>query len=487
MSNPSPQPPTCSEPLLFSFNHLGSRQVIADFSAGYLSSDGGMLLLRQIDEGLGISRSLAGCFYDARNPLLIEHSVRELVAQRLLGLAAGYEDLNDHNLLRLDPLFAVAVGKEDPLGSGRAPQDQGKALASASTLNRLELGNNKNTRCHKISANHEAIEDALLRMGVRCSPKDSLEVVIDLDTTDDPLHGHQEGRFFHGFYGCYCYLPLFAFVGSVPLWAQLRTSQGDAARGAVDALKKIVAAVRKRCPKARIIVRADSGFCREEIMAWCEEEQPVVYYCLGLARNNRLVELIEEKFARVRESAILCGGVARGFTEFQYQTLKSWTRSRRVIAKAEVLQDKDNPRFIVTNLPAMGFEDQPQCADRFCAQKCYEDFYCARGDMENQIKQQYLDLEADRTSTHWMASNQLRLWFSAFALLLFQRLRTIALRNTQLAKATAGTIRQRLLKIGAMVTVSTRRVYVRLASAFPLQNLFAQAHRALTALVPEDG
>src|SRR5438552_10963942 len=213
MSTPSPQPPICSEPLLFSFNHLGSRQVIADFSAGYLSSDGGMLFLRQIDEGLGISRSLARCFYDARNPLLIEHSVRELLAQRLLGLAAGYEDLNDHNLLRLDPLFAVAVGKEDPLGSGRAPQDQGKALASASTLNRLELGNNKNTRCHKISANHEAIEDSLVRMGVRCLAKDSLEVVIDLDTTDDPLHGHQEGRFFHGFYGCYCYLPLFAFAG----------------------------------------------------------------------------------------------------------------------------------------------------------------------------------------------------------------------------------------------------------------------------------
>jgi hypothetical protein len=486
MSTASPQPLTALiEPLLF--NSLASRQVVTDFSAGHVSSDGGMLLLRQIDEGLGISRSLAGCFRDHRNPLFTEHSVRELVAQRLLGLAAGYEDLNDHNLLRLDPLFAVAVGKEDPLGSRRAPQDQGKALASASTLNRLELGNNKNTRCHKISADHEAIEDTLLLKGARCLPKDSLEVIIDLDTTDDPLHGHQEGRFFHGFYGCYCYLPLFAFVGSVPLWAQLRTSQGDAARGAVDALKKIVSALRKRCPKAHIIVRADSGFCREEIMAWCETQQPAVYYCLGLARNSRLVELIDEKFARVRESAILCGGVARGFTEFQYQTLKSWTRSRRVIAKAEVLQDKDNPRFIVSNLPAKGFDQDPDSLDRFGAQKCYEMLYCARGDMENQIKQQYLDLEADRTSTHWMASNQLRLWLSAFALLLIQRLRTLALRGTQLANATAGTIRQRLLKIGAMVTVSTRRVYVRLASAFPLQSLFAQAHRALAGLVVEDG
>src|SRR5258705_3197153 len=277
-----------------------------------------MLLLRQIDEGLGISRSLARCFYDARNPLFIEHSVRELVAQRLLGMAAGYEDLNDHNLLRLDPLFAVAVGKEDPLGSGRAPQDQGKALASASTLNRLELGNNKNSRCHKISADHEAIEDTLLRKGVRCLPKDSLEVVIDLDTTDDPLHGHQEGRFFHGFYGCYCYLPLFAFVGSVPLWAQLRTSDGDAARGAVDALKKIVAAVRKRCRKARIIVRADSGFCREAIIAWCGIRQPADYYCFGLSCKSLLRELLDDKFARVRESAILCGGGCPGLTVVPY-------------------------------------------------------------------------------------------------------------------------------------------------------------------------
>src|SRR5271169_5014403 len=487
MSNASPEPSLCSEPLLFSFNDLGSRQVIADFSAGYLSSDGGMLFLRQIDEGLGISRSLARCFYDARNPLLIEHSVRELVAQRLLGMAAGYEDLNDHNLLRLDPLFAVVVGKEDPLGTERAPQDQGKALASASTLNRLELGNNKNTRCHKISANHEAIEDTLLRMGVRCLSKHSQEIVIDLDASDNPLHGHQEGRFFHGFYGCYCYLPLFAFVGSVPLWAELRTSDGDAARGAVEALQKIVTAVRKRCPKAQIIVRADSGFCREEIMAWCEAQQPKVYYCLGLARNSRLRDLLDAKFARVRELAVLCGGVARGFTEFQYQTLKSWTISRRVIGKAEVLGDKDNPRFIVTNLAAEGFDQDQQSPDRFCAQKCYEDFYCARSNMENQIKQQYLDLDADRTSTHWMASNQLRLWFSAFALLLFQRLRSLALEGTELAHATAGTIRQRLLKIGAMVTVSARRVYIRLASAFPLQNLFAQAHRALAKWAPEEG
>jgi hypothetical protein len=474
------------EPLLF--EDLGSRQVVADFSGGHLSSDGGLLLLRQIDEGLGLSRTLATCFRDFRDARFVEHSLRELLAQRLLGLAAGYEDLNDHNRLRLDPLFAVAVGKTDPLGLHRAEQDQGKALAGASTLNRLELGNNKNTRCHKIQADPEEVPAALLLMGVRCLPKYSREVVLDLDATDDPLHGQQEGRFFHGYYGHYCYLPLFAFAGSIPLWAQLRTSDGGAARGAVEAMEKIVAAIRKRCPKARIILRADSGFCNEEIMAWCESQKPLVYYCVGLARNRRLLnqEEVVASFARVRERALLSGGVSRGFSEFTYQTLESWSIARRVIAKAEVLHDKDNPRFIVTNLPVGGFPGEGQAADRFCPQKCYEDFYCARGDMENQIKQQYLDLQADRTSTHWFESNQLRLWLSAFALLMMERLRSLALRGTELARATAGTIRQRLLKIAALVTVSTRRVYVRFASAFPLQAVFAHAHRALRLLPIED-
>jgi hypothetical protein len=408
--------------------------------------------------------------------------VRELLAQRLMGVAAGYEDLNDHHRLRLDPLFALAAGKTDPLGMNRAEQDQGKALASPSTLNRLELGNNKNTRCHKIHAEPEQIETALLLMGVRCLPKHADEVVIDLDASDDPLHGRQEGRFYHGYYGSYCYLPLFAFVGSIPLLAQLRTSDGDAARGTVEALAKIVPAIRKRCPKARIIIRADSGFCRDEIMTWCESQMPVIYYCVGLARNSRLLAQreVEQAFERTRERVFSTGGVSRSFTEFSYQTLESWSGARRVIAKTEVLHDKENPRFIVTNLPAEGFAEGP--ADRFCAQKCYEDFYCARGEMENQIKQEYLDLDADRTSTHWMASNQLRLWFSTFALLMFERLRTLALQGTQLGRATVDTIRTRLLKVAALVTVSTRRVYVRLASAFPLQEVFAHAQRALAEL-----
>ena len=409
-------------------------------------------------------------------------------------MAAGYEDLNDHNALRLDPLFAeglelvetaAAVGKHDPLGERRAEADRGKPLAGASTLNRLETSNNKDTRCHKIHADFEQIEDALLLMGVRCLDKHAREIVIDLDASDDPLHGKQEGRFYHGYYKNYCYLPLFAFVGDVPLWAQLRTSDGDAARGSVEALEKIVAAIRKRCKKARIIVRADSGFCRDEILAWCESRNPVVYYCVGLARNARLLEEpgVQRAFERARQRAILAGGVSRDFTEFEYSTLESWTRARRVIAKAEVLHDKDNPRFIVTNLPAEGFPERPAASGSALPRGTVtRDLLRAR--QHGKPDQTAVSRSAgDRTSSHWLASNQLRLWFSTFALLLMERLRTLALRGTELGRATAGTIRSRLLKLAAHVTVSTRRVYVRFASAFPLQKVFTQAQQALTGLV----
>jgi hypothetical protein len=469
----------CRQPLLF--NDLDSRQVVADFSGGHLSSDGGVLLLRELDSSLGLTRSLAACFRDARQPLFVEHSLCELLAQRVLGLAAGYEDLNDHNTLRGDPLMAVAANKSDPLGlDRRCQQDKGNALASASTLNRLELGNNKETRAHKIQADHAQIETLLVRKGVGTLDRKTREVVIDLDATDDPLHGSQEGRFFHGYYGNYCYLPLYAFLGEVPVWAELRTSQSDASKGSLRALQAIVAEIRRRCPHARIIVRGDSGFCREALMAWCEEEQPLVYYCFGLARNSRLLEELEEAFFHARAKACLIGGVAREFVEFHYQTRESWSRARRVIGKAEVLHEKNNPRFIVTNLPREGF--QSDVPERFAPANCYEGFYCPRANMENEIKQQLLDLHADRTSTHFMASNQLRLWLSTFAYLLLERLRTLALPNTVLARATAGTIRLRLLKIGALITVSVRRVYVRLASGFPFKELFEQVLRALRAL-----
>lgn len=465
----------------FLFEDLGSRKVTVDFSGGHLSSDGGLLLLRQLDASLGLTRSLAACFVDRRTQRFVEHSLPELLAQRVLGLAAGYEDLNDHDTLRRDPLMAVVAGKEDPLGLDRhCERDKGNALASDSTLNRLELGNSKKSGAHKIQADHKKIEALLVQKGVGTLAKNTREVVIDLDATDNPIHGSQEGRFFHGHYGNYCYLPLYGFIGEVPVWAELRTSDRDASTGSLRALQAIVAAVRRRCPRARIIVRGDSGFCREELMLWCEAQAPQVYYCFGLAGNSRLLRELEEAFFLMRAKACLVGGVTRTFREFEYCTLESWSRARRVIGKAEVLHDKNNARYIVTNLPAEGFAGDEQ--GRFEADSLYENFYCARGNMENQIKQQLMDLHADRTSTHFMASNQLRLWLSTFAYFLLERLRTLALQGTVLERATAGTIRLRLLKIGALITVSVRRVYVRLASGFALQDVFEKAARALRRL-----
>ena len=454
------------------FDDLGSRSVQADFSGGHLSSDGGALLLRQIDRGLGISRSLAACFSDLRNQDFVEHSVPSLIAQRLHGLVLGYEDLNDHQTLRLDPLLAVCADKSDPLGLDRVHvQDKGKALASAPTLNRLELGTEKNTRCHKIIACPQQIEQLLLTMAVRCLPKHSQEIILDLDAMGHILHGSQEGRFYSGYYGEYCYLPLYIFAGNIPLWAQVRTAEKDAAAGAVEALQKVVAAVRKRFPAVRIIVRGDSGFCRPQLMDWCEDNQ--VFYCLGLQRNERLEALLQPSMDSAQARWCLNGGVAtRVFKEFQYATLKTWRGERRVIGKAEVTPEGANPRFIVTSLTARDFSKLEK--DRAEPAELYENLYCARGNMENVLKQQVLDLEGDRMSTHFMGSNQLRLWLSTFAYLMLERLRTLTLQETQLASATVGTIRLRLLKVAAIVQVSVRRVYVQMASSFPMQELYTQ-------------
>ena len=454
------------------FDDVGSRCVQADFSGGHLSSDGGALLLRQIDRGLGVSRSLAACFTDCRNPDYVEHSLHSLIAQRLHGLALGYEDLNDHQQLRRDPLLAVCADKSDPLGLDRVhPQDKGKALASAPTLNRLELGTEKSTRCHKIAAAPEKIEQLLLTMGVRCLPGNLEEVILDLDAMGHILHGTQEGRFFSGYYDEYCYLPLYIFAGNIPLWAQLRTADKDAAAGVVEALIRVVAALRKRFPKVRIIVRGDSGFARPELMDWCEDHE--VYYCLGLARNQRLEERLVSAMVTARMRRCLTGAVpVRVFTEFKYATLKTWRCERRVIGKAEITPEGENPRFIVTDLTAKEFSKKEQ--DRAEPSHLYENLYCARGQMENVLKQQVLDLEADRMSTHYMGSNQLRLWLSTFAYLLLERLRSLTLQGTELASATAGTIRLRLFKVAAIVRVSVRRVYVQMASSFPMQELYAQ-------------
>jgi hypothetical protein len=381
----------------------------------------------------------------------------------------------------LDPLLAVACNKREPHGLDRLHQ-KGIALAGSSTLNRLELSNSKNTRYHKISHDPQKVQGCLLRMGVRCLPKHALELVVDLDARGYLLHGLQEGRHFRADYNHYCYLPLYACVGDIPLWAQLRTSNQDAAAGVVAALKQIVRAIRQRCRRARIIVRADSGFCREELMAWCESQRPVVYYCLGLAKNSVLIERWQPALADARTRRCLSGAPsARAFTEFEYQTCKTWSRSRRVTGKAEVMAAGDNPRFLVTNLPASGFKEDED-RSRFSPARLYEELYCARGEMENVLKQQVLDLESDRMSTHYLASNQLRLWFATLAYLLVERMRTLGCRGTELARATVGSVRIKLLKVAAQVRVSVRRIYVQLSSAFPLRELFALCHRRLMSL-----
>ena len=467
-----------NQPLLF--QDLGCRKVVVDFSGGTLSSDGGVLLLRQIDLGLGLTRRLADCFGDQRDPVFVEHSVPELLAQRIYAQALGYEDINDHQQLRRDPLLATACGKKDPLGEDRIFHP-GPALAAPSTLNRLELSNHKNSRCHKLPHDPKRIQDLLLEMGVRCLPKQAVEIVVDLDAMGHRLHGTQEGRHFNAYYDDYVYLPLYAFVGDIPLWAQLRTSDHGAAHGVVPALEQMVRAIRRRCKKARILIRGDSGFCHNEIMTWCES-QPEVYYCLGLGKNSVLLKRTERALMNARARQCLIGAApTRVFDEFEYQTQKTWSRARRVIAKAEVTVQGDNPRFLVTNLPGAGFREEKD-KTRFTAARLYEEFYCPRGEMENVLKQQVLDLKADRMSTHYLASNQLRLWLAIFAYLLMERVRAVGLAGSQLAQATVGSVRLKLLKVAAQVRVCVRRVYVQLSIAYPLQELFKRCHRRLMSM-----
>jgi hypothetical protein len=464
----------------FEFQGLGKRKVTADFSGGYLSSDGGGLILREAESKSGVIGRLEKCFRDYRHVSYVEHQLGELLRQRIFGLALGYEDLNDHDRLRVDPVHAVLAGKEDVSGEHRVHEaDRGNALAAHSTLNRMELGaDHLDGRYKKIQADPDQIEALLIKEGVKAIPRRSREIVLDFDATDDPLHGQQEGAYFHGYYRSYCYLPLYCFCGTVPLLARLRDCKRDACEGTVEALKKIVPVIRKRFGrKVRIIVRGDSGFAREEIMAWCEKHG--LYYCFGLARNDRLTEHLAGRFSDLHaaieseERKTPC----RSFEDFEYQTLKSWSRKRRVVGKAEVLPRGDNPRYVVTTLPKESFPgDEP---GRFESAALYEKFYCMRGDMENRIKEEQLDLFADRTSTHWMASNQLRLWFSAFAHLILSVLRAEVLKGTELAHATVGQIRLKLFKIGARIKVSCRRVHFELVSAYPGQGLFAKAHREL--------
>ncbi len=460
----------------FTFHALGRRDVVARFNGGKISSDAGSLLLREAERITGIIRQFAACFTDHRDPDLIEHTVEELVAQRVYALALGYEDLNDHDDLRHDPLLAVLVGKKDPLGRTRGRQrDRGKALAGKSTLNRLELTPvraNAESRYKKIVADRQAVHRLFTEVFLQSHRRPPRRIVLDLDATDDPIHGQQSGRFFHGYYKNYCYLPLYIFCGEHLLCARLRPSNIDASAGSVKELERIVSAIRRRWPKVEIVIRGDSGFCREAIMAWCEAND--VGFVLGLAKNKRLIAEVAAELSEAKAQVEQTGASARVFKDFHYQTLESWTRSRRVIGKAEHLAKGTNPRFVVTSLPV----------DAFDARSLYEDEYCARGEMENRIKEQQLCLFADRTSAATMRANELRLWFSSIAYTLMAALRRLGLEGSDLAKARCDTIRLKLLKIGAQVRVTVRKVWVSLAEGHPSQGVFEQVYRRLVHLRP---
>jgi hypothetical protein len=443
-------PTQCSRDL-FGYEVVEGRQVVAAFDGGAVTSDAGALLLGATDRAIGLVARFAACFDDGRAAGLVEHSIEAMVAQRVFGIALGYEDLIDHDQLRHDPVLATLAGKLEAKRQNCAP------LAGKSTLNRLEHAPLGPSRYHKIGHDPAAIEDLFVKLFLEAYTAPPNEIILDLDATDDPLHGHQEGRFFHGYYDCYCYLPLYVFCGRHLLAAKLRRSNIDASAGARDQVARLVGQIRARWPRVRILLRADSGFARDELMTWCEANG--VDYVFGLARNERLVGAIAHALAAVELESLAQGGPVRRFANLAWRTRDSWSRERRVVAKAEHLAKGPNPRFIVTSLPASAIE----------ARILYEDVYCARGEVENRIKEQQLDLFADRTSAATLRANQLRLWFASFAYVLLEALRRIGLRHTQFASATCGTIRLKLLKIGAQVRKSVRRVRIAMASACPYQ------------------
>jgi hypothetical protein len=445
----------------FEFAEHFSRRVVAQFDGQWITSDGGGLLLRQTNRKIRLLEPVADCFTDARDPARVEHTLSEMLGQRIYGLALGYEDLNAHEQLRHDPLLALLAGKREP----------SEPLAGKSTLNRMELAPEgvaaaEEDRYHKITYSGERLDALLVDIFLEAHDTPPTEIVLDRDVTDTPLHGEQEARFFHGYYGPYCYLPLYLFCGEHLLGARQRASNQDASAGAREEVERIVGQIRQRWPKVKITLPADSGFCREELMAWCETHD--VHYVFGRARNQRLEAEVAELMAQARSQHEQTKQAARRFTEFAYQTRKSWSRARRVVAKAEYLDKGPNPRFVVTSLGA----------DAWAAQPLYERLYCARGEMENRIKEQ-LSLFAERMSTETLRANQLRLYLSSLAYVLVHALRRLGLAGTAWARAQVNSIRLRLLKIAAEVRLSARRICLRCPRAYPWRALFAAAWLAL--------
>ena len=448
-------------PGLFTFPPVEGHQVVAAFDGGSITSNAGALLLGAAERVIGMVGRFAACFHHARHQEFVEHSVETLVMQRVVGIALGYEDLNDHDELRHDPILATLGRKLTAKRRDCAP------LAGKSTLNRLELSQPEPTRYHKISANEPGIEALLVELFMEAHRKPPKQIVLDLDATDDPLHGDQEGKFFHGYYNCYCYLPLYIFCGHHLLVSKLRRSNIDGSAGAVEEVARVVAQIRQTWPKVRILLRGDSGFARDALMVWCEAND--VDYLFGLARNPRLEAILEPAMTQAAKLAERTGKPVRRFKDFRYRTLDSWDRERRVIGKAEWTKGDGNPRFVVTSLSR----------DEAAARYLYEKIYCARGDMENRIKECQLDLFADRTSAATMRANQIRLWFASLAYVLLCGLRRIGLAGTKFARSTCGTIRLKLLKIGALVKLSVRRIKVAMTSSCPDQDDFARAYHAL--------
>ena len=450
----------CS-PELFLFPPVERHQVVAAFDGGSITSDAGALLLGAADRAIGMVGRFAGCFHDTRNQEMTEHSVETLVLQRVVGISLGYEDLNDHDELRHDPILATLTSKLTPKRSDCAP------LAGKSTLNRLELSKPEPDRYHKISVDESAVETLLVDLFLDAHSKPPKQIILDLDATDDPLHGDQEGKFFHGYYDCYCYLPLDIFCGHHLLVAKLRPANIDGSAGAVEEAARVVAQIRQRWPNVRILLRGDSGFARDALMVWCEANR--VDFLLGLARNSRLEAILAPAMREAKKVSKRTGRPARRFKDFRYRTRNSWHRRRRVIGKAEWTKGEGNPRFVVTSL------SRHEARPRYL----YEKIYCARGDMENRIKECQLDLFSDRTSAATMRANQIRLWFASFAYVLLCALRRVGLAGSKFARATCGTIRLKLLKIGALVKLSVRRIKVAMTSSCPDQEEFASAYLAL--------
>lgn len=438
--------PKCTQARI-EFGRFGRRVIEADFSGGELSSDGGLLLLRQVDGLLGLSHAAAAAIPDPRDPDRIRHGLRELLAQRLYGLCCGYEDLNDHKALRDDVLMQTAVGRDE-------------ALASAPTFSRLE---NRATR-----AQAWALHEVLAQQFIASHKTAPEELVLDIDASDVPLHGQQELSQFHAYYDHHCYLPLYVFCGQAMLACVLRPSRIDGARHAAAVIKLLVTRLRQAWPDTRLIVRADSGFCRRRLLQWCERAD--VGYIVGLARNARLHAAVEVAEAYLADAYQTSGIKQRLVGEFSYAA-KSWSHERRVITRLEYGDQGTNPRFVVTNLEGQ-------------ASALYDAVYCQRGEAENRIKEAQLDLFGTRASCSRFIANQFRLLLAALAYTLMQRLRALALHATELERASAATIRCRLLKIGAAIVRNTRRVKVMLASHHPLRELFATAAARLAALGP---